>query len=136
MPNYKNPLAAKKDKPKIKTYNFTAEQLRATEEKAYRAGQAAAVPVVNAMYSAAMLLALNSKLGYGKVRMGRIFTEVQKYFEELRDGEISYADVTEELREHGVNLHVETIDGKEESAVEMFQKLNLPKLKVKWRGKV
>lgn len=35
----------------------------------------------------------------------------------------------------GVNLHVETIDGKEESAVEMFQKLNLPKLKVKWRGK-
>ena len=135
MLDYKNPLAPKREKQKVKTYNFTAEQLRATEEKAYRYGQAAAVPVVNAMYSAAMLLALNSKLGYGKVRMGRIFTEVQKYFEELRDGEISYADVTEELREHGVNLHVETIDGKEQDAVEMFQKLNMPKLKVKWRGK-
>lgn len=35
----------------------------------------------------------------------------------------------------GVNLHVKTIDGKEQDAVEMFQKLNMPKLKVKWSGK-
>lgn len=115
------------------TYNFTLEQLRAAEEKAYTHGQAAAVPVINAMYSAAMLLALNSALGFGKKRMHRLFDVVQKYFEEIRDGEISYADVTAELRDHGVNIHVETIDGKEREAVELFRKLDAPRLKLRWK---
>ena len=40
MPNYKNPLAAKKDKPKVKTYNFTEEQLRQYQDAAQREGYA------------------------------------------------------------------------------------------------
>ena len=43
MQNYKNPLVAKKDKPKVKTYNFTEEQLRQYQDAAQREGYAAAV---------------------------------------------------------------------------------------------
>lgn len=93
MPNYKNPLAAKKDKPKVKTYNFTAEQLEQMREAARRDGLRAGVYACNAMYSVALLQALRDGLGFGKNRLKAAFERVQMLFGQIVAGEISYEDM-------------------------------------------
>ena len=45
MPTYKNPLAPRPDKPKVKTYNMTAEQLEQLTRDAQREGYTAAIYV-------------------------------------------------------------------------------------------
>ena len=121
MPNYKNPLVAKKDKPKVKTYNFTEEQLRQYQDAAQREGYAAAIYICNAMYTAAMLTSLRECLGFGQRRLKYIHDHVQKNFEALRDGEISYQDVAQALMDEcRINLVIERPDGLRRSAEELF----------------
>ena len=112
MPNYKNPLAAKKDKPKTKTYNLTAEQLQQYQDAAQREGYAAAIYICNAMYTAAMLTSLRECLGFGQRRLKYIHDQVQKNFAAIRDGEISYADIAQALMDEcRINLVIERPDG-------------------------
>lgn len=121
MPNYKNPLAAKKDKPKVKTYNFTAEQLRQYQDAAQREGYAAAIYICNAMYTAAMLTSLRECLGFGQRRLKYIHDQVQKNFAAIRDGEISYADIAQALMDEcRINLIIERPDGVSMDIQEIF----------------
>lgn len=121
MPNYKNPLAAKKDKPKTKTYNFTAEQLQQYQDAAQREGYAAAIYICNAMYTAAMLTSLRECLGFGQRRLKYIHDQVQKNFAAIRDGEISYADIAQALMDEcRINLIIERPDGVSKDIQEIF----------------
>lgn len=134
MSAYVNPLVP--EKKKRKTYNMTAEAIAQITEDSFKRGEIAAIPLVNAMYSAAMLLALNSVYGFGKHRLRRAFLAIQKNFEQLRDGEISYTDVITELNRIGVSLTVESIEGQEEDVVSIFQKIDRNAYKVnnlRWR---
>ena len=121
MPNYKNPLAAKKGKPKVKTYNFTAEQLRQYQDAAQREGYAAAIYICNAMYTAAMLTSLRECLGFGQRRLKYIHDQVQKNFAAIRDGEISYADIAQALMDEcRINLIIERQDGVSKDIQDIF----------------
>lgn len=121
MPNYKNPLAAKKDKPKTKTYNFTAEQLQQYQDAAQREGYAAAIYICNAMYTAAMLTSLRECLGFGQRRLKYIHDQVQKNFAAIRDGEISYSDIAQALMDEcRINLIIERPDGVSKDIQEIF----------------
>lgn len=121
MPDYKNPLAAKKDKPKVKTYNFTVEQLRQYQDAAQREGYAAAIYICNAMYTAAMLTSLRECLGFGQRRLKYIHDQVQKNFAAIRDGEISYADIAQALMDEcRINLIIERPDGVSKDIQEIF----------------
>lgn len=134
MNAYVNPLVPAK-KPKA-TYNMTADAIDKITEDSFKRGEIAAVPIVNAMYSAAFLLALNAKYGFGKERLKRAFLQTQKNFEQLRDGEISYTDIITELSRIGVSLTVESIEGQEEDVVRMFQAIDKGKYKannLRWK---
>lgn len=121
MPEYKNPLASKREKPKVKTYNFTAEQLQQYQDAAQRRGYTEAIYICNAMYTAAMLTSLRECLGFGQRRLKYIHDKVQKNFEALRDGEISYQDVAQALMDEcRINLVIERPDGLRRSAEELF----------------
>lgn len=132
MPDYKNPLAPKKDKQKKPTYNFTAEQLDQLKAEYKRQGQAEAVPVVMAMYSVAHLLSLNAHRGYAVKRMKDDHDHLQKTFAELRDGDISYSDAAQALMDdYGVNLIIEAPDGRSLNASEVFKTLEKAKYTIK-----
>lgn len=139
MQNYKNPLAAKKDKPKIKTYNFTAEQLRQYQDAAQREGYAAAIYICNAMYTAAMLTSLRECLGFGQRRLKYIHDQVQKNFAAIRDGEISYADIAQALMDEcRINLVIERPDGVSKDIQEIFAAMGKQpwhKLRIRLGGK-
>ena len=120
--SYNNPLAPKRDKPKTKTYNFTAEQLQEMEERAKMAGYTEAIYICNAMYTAAMLTSLRECLGFGQRRLKWIHDQVQKNFAALRDREISYLDVAQALMDEcRINLIIERPDGLRRSADELFE---------------
>ena len=139
MPNYKNPLAAKKDKPKTKTYNFTAEQLRQYQDAAQREGYAAAIYICNAMYTAAMLTSLRECLGFGQRRLKYIHDQVQKNFAAIRDGEISYADIAQALMDEcRINLIIERPDGVSNDIQDIFAAIGKQpwhKLRIRTGGK-
>ncbi len=138
MPNYKNPLA-KKDKPKVKTYNFTAEQLRQYQDAAQREGYAAAIYICNAMYTAAMLTSLRECLGFGQRRLKFIHDQVQKNFAAIRDGEISYSDIAQALMDEcRINLIIERPDGVSKDIRDIFAAMGQQpwyKLRIKTGGK-
>lgn len=139
MPNYKNPLEAKKDKPKVKTYNFTAEQLQQYQDAAQREGYAAAIYICNAMYTAAMLTSLRECLGFGQRRLKYIHDQVQKNFAAIRDGEISYSDIAQALMDEcRINLIIERPDGVSKDIQEIFAAMGKQpwhKLRIRTEGK-
>lgn len=139
MPNYKNPLEAKKDKPKTKTYNFTAEQLQQYQDAAQREGYAAAIYICNAMYTAAMLTSLRECLGFGQRRLKYIHDQVQKNFAAIRDGEISYSDIAQALMDEcRINLIIERPDGVSKDIQEIFAAMGKQpwhKLRIRTEGK-
>ena len=139
MPNYKNPLAAKKDKPKVKTYNFTAEQLQQYQDAAQREGYAAAIYICNAMYTAAMLTSLRECLGFGQRRLKHIHDQVQKNFAAIRDGEINYSDIAQALMDEcRINLVIERPDGVSKDIQEIFAAMGKQpwyKLRIRTVGK-
>ena len=122
MPDYKNPLAAKKDKPKVKTYNFTEEQLRQYQDAAQREGYAAAIYICNAFYTVALLTVLRDKSGYGLVRLKRTHDDIQKLFGEIMEGRVSYEDLAQALLDEcNINLIVERPEGTPKDAMEIFR---------------
>ncbi len=136
MPDYKNPLVPKKDKQKKPTYNFTAYQLDQLKTEYKRQGQAEAIPVMMAMYSVAHLLSLNAHRGYGVKRMKDDHDHLQKTFAALRDGDISYSDAAQALiDDYGVNLMIESPDGRSLNASEVFKTLEKAKYSVKMEVK-
>lgn len=119
--NYTNPLAPKRERERVATYNMTADQLKAMEDAAQRRGYTEAIYICNAMYTAAMLTSLRECLGFGQRRLKYIHDKVQKNFEALRDGEISYQDVAQALMDEcRINLVIERPDGLRRSAEELF----------------
>lgn len=121
MPNYKNPLAPRREKAKVKTYNFTEDQLRQYQDAAQREGYAAAIYICNAMYTAAMLTSLRECLGFGQRRLKFIHDQVQKNFAAIRDGEISYMDIAQALMDEcRINLIIERPDGISKDIQDIF----------------
>ena len=121
MSNYNNPLLPKARRERVKTYNMTAEQLKAMENAAQREGYTEAIYICNAMYTAAMLTSLRECLGFGQRRLKFIHDHVQKNFEALRDREISYQEVAQALMDEcRINLVIEKQDGLRRGADELF----------------
>ena len=121
MSNYNNPLLPKARRERVATYNMTAEQLEQLTRDAQREGYTEAIYICNAMYTAAMLTSLRECLGFGQRRLKYIHDKVQKNFEALRDGEISYQDVAQALMDEcRINLVIERPDGLRRSAEELF----------------
>lgn len=139
MPDYKNPLAPRRDKHKAKTYNFTAEQLQQYQDAAQREGYAAAIYICNAMYTAAMLTSLRECLGFGQRRLKHIHDQVQKNFAAIRDGEISYSDIAQALMDEcRINLIIERPDGISKDIQEIFAAMGKQpwhRLRIKTGGK-
>lgn len=112
MSTYNNPLLPKARRERVATYNMTAEQLEQLTRDAQREGYTEAIYICNAMYTAAMLTSLRECLGFGQRRLKYIHDKVQKNFEALRDGEISYQDVAQALMDEcRINLVIERPDG-------------------------
>lgn len=121
MSNYNNPLLPKARRERVATYNMTAEQLQQYQDAAQREGYAAAIYICNAMYTAAMLTSLRECLGFGQRRLKYIHDHVQKNFEAIRDGEISYADIAQALMDEcRINLIIERPDGVSKDIQEIF----------------
>lgn len=119
--SYNNPLLPKPKRERVATYNMTAEQLQQYQDAAQREGYTEAIYICNAMYTAAMLTSLRECLGFGQRRLKYIHDQVQKNFEALRDGEISYQDVAQALMDEcRINLVIERPDGLRRSAEELF----------------
>lgn len=123
---YKNPLAPVK-KDRVPTYNMRRAELDDMCRKATHDGIAAGIYLCNSMYSAAMLTVLRDTLGYGQKRMSRIFERVQKLFNEIVEGRISYLDLAQTLYEEcHVRLIVEKPDGVKQEAMDLFDDLERP----------
>lgn len=139
MSNYNNPLLPKARRERVATYNFTEEQLRQYQDAAQREGYTEAIYICNAMYTAAMLTSLRECLGFGQRRLKYIHDHVQKNFEALRDGEISYQDVAQALMDEcRINLVIERPDGVSKDIQEIFAAMGKQpwhKLRIRTGGK-
>ena len=122
MGRYTNPLRPKKEK--TPTYQYTAEMLRAEIRDAVKEGIAAGMYIANATYSAALLIALRDKLGFGVKRLRRIFDYVQQLFEEKIESRITDTDLLQSLYDEcGITLEVFKPDGVTENAMDLFREL-------------
>lgn len=123
MPDYVNPLKPEK-KQKTPTYNMRRSELESMCHKATLDGIRAGIYICNAFYSAAMLTTLRDTLGYGVKRLHRIFSRVQKLFNEIVERRIQYTDLAQVLMDEcGVNLIVEKPDGTRQDALDLFEEL-------------
>lgn len=126
MSGYANPLRPEK-KQREPVYNMRRSELEAMVKRATVDGMSAGLYVCNAMYSAAMLTTLRDTLGYGQIRLRRIFERVQKLFYEVVEHRISYTDLAQVLMDEcRINLIVEKPDGVKQSALELFEELQQP----------
>lgn len=126
MAKYENPLkpAKKAGEP---TYNMRRSELDAMCRKATHDGLAAGIYTCNAMYSAAMLTVMHDKLGFGVIRLGRFFDQVQGLFNEIVERRISYLDLAQVLKDEcHVNLIIEKNDGVKQAALDLFEDLEKP----------
>lgn len=124
MPDYKNPLAPKKDKQKKPTYNFTAEQIDQMIKQAEHRAFVDAIYVCNAMCSVAVIKTLRDYKGEGRKRLPVSFSQYQGIFESIRDGYINYFDCVDNFRdEMGIRLVIEKPDGTREDLQDLFQKV-------------
>lgn len=136
---YTNPLAQKRERERVATYNMTADQIKAMEDAAQRRGYTEAIYICNAMYTAAMLTSLRECLGFGQRRLKYIHDQVQKNFAAIRDGEISYADIAQALMDEcRINLVIERPDGVSKDIQEIFAAMGKQpwhKLRIRTGGK-
>ena len=125
MPDYKNPLAPRRDKPKVKTYNMTKEQIDQMIKQAEHRAFTDAIYVCNAMCSVAVIKMLRDHLGFGmERRIPDAFRFYQGVFESIRDGYINYFDCVDNFRdEMGIRLVIEKPDGTREDLQDLFQKV-------------
>ena len=131
MANFKNPLVPQK-KDREPTYNYTQAQIDAIRYEAVRKGIINGIYICNSMYSTAMLTVMHDKLGFGRVRLARIFGWVQSLFNEIVDRRISYKDLAQVLRDEcRVNLIVERPDGVQEDVLKLFYDIEHPTVKVR-----
>ena len=139
MSNYNNPLLPKARRERVATYNMTAEQLEQLTRDAQREGYTEAIYICNAMYTAAMLTSLRECLGFGQRRLKYIHDQVQKNFEAIRDGEISYADIAQALMDEcRINLVIERPDGVSKGIQDIFEAMGKQpwyKLRIRTGGK-
>lgn len=137
--NYTNPLAPKRKRERVATYNMTAEQLEQLTRDAQREGYTKAIYICNAMYTAAMLTSLRECLGFGQRRLKYIHDQVQKNFAAIRDGEISYSDIAQALMDEcRINLVIERPDGVSKDIQEIFAAMGKQpwhKLRIRTGGK-
>lgn len=133
---YKNPLIPTK-KEREPTYNLKAGQLQEIVRQGVLDGMAAGTYITNAMYSAAMLVVLHDKFGFGVERLNRVFTQVQDLFTECRDRDIEHSDLAQVLMDElGINLIIEKPDGVRQDALDLFRELEAPaKIQMHIRGK-
>lgn len=129
MAKFENAITLPK-KVKTPTYNMSEAQIDEIRQQAHREGMHAGTYACNAMYSVAMLMALRDELGFGHVRLAKVFRRTQKLFDEIADGTLDYAELAETLREEaGINIIVERSKGSEAQspveAVDMFRKMRL-----------
>ena len=136
---YNNPLLPKARRERVATYNMTAEQLEQLTRDAQREGYTEAIYICNAMYTAAMLTSLRECLGFGQRRLKYIHDQVQKNFEAIRDGEISYQDVAQALMDEcRINLIIERPDGVSKDIQDIFAAMGKQpwyKLRIRTGGK-
>lgn len=126
MPKFENAVTPKK--AKTPTWNMTQAQLDEIRQEARREGMRAGTYAANAMYSAALLLTLRDKLGFGRVRLARIFNAVQKLFDEIAADEVAYADAAQVLRDEcGINLIIERPAAAPVDALDMFRRIEVAK---------
>ena len=128
MAKFANPITV--PKAKTPTYNMTQAQLDEIRDQARREGMHGGTYAANAMYSAAMLLALRDELGFGQRRLARVFRKTQKLFDEIAEGILDYTDAAETLRQEcGVNIIIERTRGSESlepvEAVDMFRRMKI-----------
>ena len=124
MPDYKNPLAPKKDKQKKPTYNMTKEQLDWALAEAKNQGIIEGVYVCNAMCTVSLLKMLRDREGYGRMRIADRFRYFQDTLEGIRKNYLTYYDIykamTEELK---INLTIQRPDGSKEDLEDLFRQL-------------
>ena len=126
MATYKNPLAPER-KEREPTYNMRRKELETLAKRATVDGMSAGLYICNAMYSAAMLTVLRDTLGYGQIRLQRIFERVQKLFYEVVEHRISYTDLAQVLMDEcRINLVVEKPDGVRQDVLDLFAELQQP----------
>lgn len=124
MPNYKNPLAPRRDKPKKPTYNMTKEQLDWALAEAKNQGIIEGVYSCNAMCTVSLLKMLRDREGYGRMRIADRFRYFQDTLEGIRKNYLTYYDIykamTEELK---INLTIQRPDGSKEDLEDLFRQL-------------
>lgn len=124
MPNYKNPLAPKKDKQKKPTYNMTKEQIDWMIAEAKNQGVIEGFYACNAMCTVSLLKMLRDREGYGRKRVSNRFEYFQSTLEGVRGNYLSYYDIyktmTEELK---ITLTMQRPDGSKEELEDLFRQL-------------
>lgn len=126
MAKFKSPIQI--DKPKTVTYNLTVEQIEQIRHEGRKEGMRAGSYIANAMYSVAMLLALRDLLGFGRIRLSRIFKRVQQNFAWFVQDELAYSDGSKALLEEcGINLVIERPNGTPVNAWDLFRECDLAK---------
>ena len=125
MPDFKNPLAPKREKPKKPTYNFTAEQIDQMIKDAEHRAFCDAIYICNAMCSVAVIKMLRDHLGFGmERRIPDAFRFYQGVFESVRDGYINYFDCVDNFRDElKLRLHAERPDGVRDNLEELFKRV-------------
>lgn len=122
MPDYKNPLAPRREKPKKPTYNMTAEQIDWMIAEAKNQGIIEGVYVSNAMCTVSLLKMLRDLEGYGRVRIADRFNYFQSTREGIQKNYLTYLDIhksmTEELK---IKLVIERPDGSKEDLEDLFR---------------
>ena len=124
MPDYKNPLAPRRDKQKKPTYNMTKEQLDWALAEAKNQGIIEGVYACNAMCTVSLLKMLRDREGYGRMRIADRFRYFQDTLEGIRKNYLTYYDIykamTEELK---INLTIQRPDGSKEDLEDLFRQL-------------
>lgn len=134
MPKFINALSV--PKKRVATYNLNQDQIEQIKQEARREGLRAGVYAANAMYSVSLLLVLRDKLGFGKIRLTRIFKAVQKFFEEVAADDVAYKDAAQTLEDEcGICLMIERPGSTPVNALSMFRQMEVAKsgYKVKLR---
>lgn len=126
MPKFANTLSV--PKKRVATYNLNQDQIEQIKQEARREGLRAGVYAANAMYSVSLLLVLHDKLGFGKIRLTRIFKAVQKFFEEVAVDDVAYKDAAQTLEDEcGISLMIERPGSTPVNALDMFRKMEAAK---------
>lgn len=124
MPNYKNPLAPRRDKPKTPTYNMTKEQLDWALAEAKNQGIIEGVYVCNAMCTVSLLKMLRDREGYGRMRIADRFRYFQDTLEGIRKNYLTYYDIYKTMtKELKINLTIQRPDGSKEDLEDLFRQL-------------